>query len=253
MTARPLALVTGGAKRIGLAIVEDLAQAGFAVAIHSNRSMAEARQIAGGIAERGGTAFAFEADLENMSDVRALMPEVNHAAGPVSILINNASVFEEDTLDALDEAVFDRHLALHVKAPSFLAEAFAKQLPADVNGLIVNIIDERVWKLTPRFYSYTLSKVALWAATRTMAQSLAPRIRVNAIGPGPTLPNARQSEDDFRQQSDGLLLGRGPALSDFGATIRYLWAIKSITGQMIALDGGQHLAWQTPDLAGIAE
>jgi NAD(P)-dependent dehydrogenase (short-subunit alcohol dehydrogenase family) len=253
MTEHPLALVTGGAKRIGLAIVEDLARAGFAVAIHSNRSMDEARQTAERIASRGGIAFAIEADLEDMKQVRSLIPAVNERAGPISILVNNASVFEEDTVSSLDEAIFDRHIALHVKTPSFLVQAFAQQLPDDANGMIVNIIDERVWKLTPSFYSYTLSKAALWAATRTMAQSLAPRIRVNAIGPGPTLPNSRQTEDDFRQQSKALLLGHGPALSEFGATIRYLWEAKSVTGQMIALDGGQHLAWQTPDLVGIVE
>ncbi len=149
--------------------------------------------------------------------------------------------------------MFDRHFDLHVKAPSFLAQDFAAQLPQDEEGLIVNIIDERVWKLTPRFYSYTLSKAALWAATRTMAQTFAPRIRVNAIGPGPTLPNARQTAQDFARQSEGLLLRRGPDLSEFGATIRYLWTAKSVTGQMIALDGGQHLAWETRELLGIAE
>jgi NAD(P)-dependent dehydrogenase (short-subunit alcohol dehydrogenase family) len=149
--------------------------------------------------------------------------------------------------------LFDRHFDVHVKAPSFLAEAFSKQLAADTDGLIVNIIDERVWKLTPRFYSYTLSKAALWAATRTMAQTFAPRIRVNAIGPGPTLPNTRQTPDDFARQSQNLLLKRGPDLSEFGATIRYLWSAKSVTGQMIALDGGQHLAWETPELSGIPE
>jgi NAD(P)-dependent dehydrogenase (short-subunit alcohol dehydrogenase family) len=173
--------------------------------------------------------------------------------GPLSLLVNNASVFEDDAADALEEELFDRHFALHVKAPSFLAQDFAAQLPNGAEGLIVNIIDERVWKLTPRFYSYTLSKAALWAATRTMAQTFAPRIRVNAIGPGPTLPNSRQTETDFQKQSAGLLLGKGPDLSEFGATIRYLWQAKSVTGQMIALDGGQHLAWETRDLAGIAE
>ncbi len=253
MTKSPLALVTGGARRIGRAIVEDLAQNGFAVAIHANRSMAEARTIADGIVSQGGVAFCFEADLENMDSVRALLPQVQKKAGHVSLLVNNASTFDEDCADALDEAVFDRHLALHVKTPSFLSQAFAAQLPAGENGLIINVIDERVWKLTPKFYSYTLSKTALWAATRTMAQTFAPRIRVNAIGPGPTLPNSRQSEADFQEQSKRLPLGRGPELAEFGATIRYLWSAKSVTGQMIALDGGQHLAWQTPDVTGIVE
>ena len=126
-------------------------------------------------------------------------------------------------------------------------------MPAGSEGLIVNIIDQRVWRLTPRYFSYTLSKSALWTATRTMAQALAPRIRVNAIGPGPTLANARQDAEDFDAQVDGLILGRGPSLAGFGATIRYLWEARSVTGQMIALDGGQHLAWQTPDVTGMVE
>ena len=253
MRTKPAALVTGGSKRIGKAIAEDLAAHGFAIAIHCNGSRSDADALALQIVGSGGEAVVFNADLTRLSDVRQLIPAVADKLGPVSLLVNNASVFEDDAADALDEELFDRHFALHVKAPSFLAQDFAAQLPDGAEGLIVNIIDERVWKLTPRFYSYTLSKAALWTATRTMAQSFAPRIRVNAIGPGPTLPNSRQTQADFQQQSAGLLLGKGPDLSEFGATIRYLWAAKSVTGQMIALDGGQHLAWETKDLAGIAE
>jgi NAD(P)-dependent dehydrogenase (short-subunit alcohol dehydrogenase family) len=253
MRAKPAALVTGGSKRIGKAICKDLAANGFAVAIHCNDSRTDAETLAQEIAGAGGDAAVFEADLTVMNDVRRLLPAVTAKLGPVCLLINNASLFEDDAADALNEAVFDRHFNLHVKAPSFLAQDFAAELPEDAEGLIVNIIDERVWKLTPRFYSYTLSKSALWTATRTMAQTFAPRIRVNAIGPGPTLPNSRQTEEDFQRQSAGLLLGKGPDLSEFGATIRYLWEAKSVTGQMIALDGGQHLAWETKDLAGIAE
>lgn len=139
-------------------------------------------------------------------------------------------------------------MAVHVKAPALIARSFANQLDG-APGLIVNIIDERVWKLTPRYFTYTLSKAALWTATRTMAQALAPSVRVNAIGPGPTLANQKQDEEAFRRQTDALILKRGPELSEFARTIEYLWAIPSITGQMIALDGGQHLAWQTPDVA----
>jgi NAD(P)-dependent dehydrogenase (short-subunit alcohol dehydrogenase family) len=249
----PLALVTGGSRRIGRAICEDLSANGFAVAIHCNGSWDEAEQLAETLAAKGVRSGVFSADLTRLSDVKRLIPAVSGALGQVSILINNASVFEDDQADGLNEALFDRHFDLHVKAPSFLAQDFAAQLPRDAEGLIINVIDERVWKLTPRFYSYTLSKAALWAATRTMAQTFAPRIRVNAIGPGPTLPNARQTEEDFDRQSKGLLLKRGPDLSEFGATIRYLWSAKSVTGQMIALDGGQHLAWETVELSGIAE
>ena len=152
-----------------------------------------------------------------------------------------------------DIAGWDRHFAIHVKAPAILARSFAGALPEGARGLIVNIIDQRVLRPTPRYFSYTLSKSALWTATQTMALALAPRIRVNAVGPGPTLRNARQSDADFRAQVDGLVLRRGPKLAEFGATIRYLWQADSVTGQMIALDGGQHLAWQTPDVTGMAE
>jgi NAD(P)-dependent dehydrogenase (short-subunit alcohol dehydrogenase family) len=142
---------------------------------------------------------------------------------------------------------------VHVRAPSLLISRFAAQMPDDVQGLVVNIIDQRVWRLNPRFYSYTLSKAALWTATQTLAQALAPRIRVNAIGPGPTLKGSRQTEADFAAQIDGLILKAGPMLTEFGRTIRFLFDTPSITGQMIALDGGQHLAWQTPDVAEIME
>ncbi len=253
MTTRPIALVTGGSRRIGRAIVEDLAAHGFGVVIHCNGSTEEAEALSATINAAAGSAIVISADLTAMNEVKRLIPDAHGLLGPISLLVNNASIFDDDTADALNEETFDRHFALHVKAPSFLAEAFAAQLPKGREGLIVNIIDERVWKLTPRFYSYTLSKAALWAATRTMAQTFAPRIRVNAIGPGPTLPNFRQSEEDFALQTKGLLLGRGPELDEFGATIRYLWSAKSVTGQMIALDGGQHLAWETPDLSGIVE
>jgi NAD(P)-dependent dehydrogenase (short-subunit alcohol dehydrogenase family) len=171
----------------------------------------------------------------------------------VTLLVNNASVFTDDTVRDFDWNGWDRHFALHVKAPALLARRFAEALPAGREGLIVNIVDQRVWRLTPRYFSYTLSKAALWTATQTMAQALAPRIRVNAIGPGPTLKNTRQENADFAAQVDGLILKHGPDLAEFGATIRYLWQARSVTGQMIALDGGQHLAWQTPDVTGMIE
>lgn len=140
-----------------------------------------------------------------------------------------------------------------MKAPALLAQNFARALPAGREGLIVNMIDQRVWRPTPRYFSYALSKSTLWTATQMMAQALGPRVRVNAIGPGPTLKNARQEDSDFAAQVDGLILKRGPELPEFGATIRYLWEARSVTGQMIALDGGQHLAWQTPDVTGMTE
>ncbi len=247
------ALVTGGARRIGSAIVDDLAAHGFAVAIHANASRSEADELAARIAGAGGRAAVVTADLTDMEAAGALVAAAEAELGPVSLLVNNASVFDDDSILDFDEAAWDRHFAIHVKAPAVLVRAFALALPAGADGLVVNIIDQRVWKPTPHYFSYTLSKSALWAATQTMAMALAPRIRVNAIGPGPTLKNARQDDADFQAQLDGLVLRRGPELSEFGATIRYLWRARSVTGQMIALDGGQHLAWQTPDVTGMAE
>lgn len=251
--AAATALVTGGAKRIGKAITVDLAARGFKVAIHCNRSREDAETLATGIIESGGKAVVVQADLTDSTQAGALVEQAASRLGPVSLLVNNASLFVDDSATDFDVAVWDQHFALHAKSPALLARAMAAALPSSGEGLVVNIIDQRVWRLTPRYFSYTLSKSALWTATRTLAQSLAPRIRVNAIGPGPTLANARQSNEDFDAQVDALLLKRGPALEEFGAAIAYLWETRSITGQMIALDGGQHLAWQTPDVTGMTE
>ncbi|KQZ96491.1 short-chain dehydrogenase [Mesorhizobium sp. Root157] len=247
------ALITGGARRIGRAIVEDLAAHGFAVAIHSNSSADDASALADSIRKAGGQAAVIAADLTDMTAVSNIIASAEQALGPISLLVNNASLFEDDSVLDFDWPEWDRHFGIHLKAPVLLAQKFAQALPEAVDGLIVNVIDQRVWRLSPRYFSYTLSKSALWTATQTMAQALAPRVRVNAIGPGPTLRNTRQDESDFRQQVDALLLKQSPDLSEFGATIRYLWQARSVTGQMIALDGGQHLAWQTPDVAGIVE
>lgn len=248
-----VALVTGGARRVGEAIVRDLAAHGFAVAIHCNTSRERAERLAGEIAAAGGRAAVVQADLADIGQVERVVGEAQAALGPVRLLVNNASVFDDDTALAFDWQTWDRHFDVHLKTPVLLARRMAEALPQGADGLVVNLIDQRVWRLTPKFFSYTLSKSALWTATRTLAQALAPRIRVNAIGPGPTLPNQRQSADDFAAQVDSLVLRRGPDLSEFGATIRYLWAARSVTGQMIAIDGGQHLAWQTPDVTGMAE
>ena len=247
------ALVTGGAKRIGRAIVDDLAANGFAVAIHANESLEEAEALARALGERGLKAAAVACDLSDGAATGRLIAQAVAAVGPLALLVNNASLFKPDTVEAFDDDLWDRHFAVHVKAPSILARDFVRQLPDGVAGSIVNIIDQRVWNPTPRYYSYTLSKSALWMATRTMAQSFAPRVRVNAIGPGPSLPNERQDDAAFAAQVAGLILRRGPDLAEFGRTVRFLFDTPSITGQMIALDGGQHLAWETPDVRGIAE
>jgi NAD(P)-dependent dehydrogenase (short-subunit alcohol dehydrogenase family) len=247
------ALVTGGARRIGAAIVRDLAGHGYAVAIHAATSVDKAAAIRDEITSAGGHACVVTGDLITREGRESLITRTNELIGPVDVLVNNASIFLRDSVDEFDEALFDDHFAIHVKTPTVLTRDFARQLPEDVSGLVVNIIDQRVWSPTPRFYSYTLSKAALYMATKTAAQALAPRIRVNAIGPGPTLPAARQTEADFEKQVSGLIMRQGAGLDEFGRTIRFLYETPSITGQMIALDGGQHLAWQTPDVAEVVE
>jgi NAD(P)-dependent dehydrogenase (short-subunit alcohol dehydrogenase family) len=245
---KPVALITGGAKRIGAAIVDDLAANGFAVVIHANHSRDEALRKVAEIIANGGKAAAVFGDLTNSGSINSVIDDAEAALGSVQILVNSASVFQKDTAQAPDMAQFDAHFAMHVKAPVLLAARMVERLPAELEGLIVNVIDQRVWRLTPRFFSYTLSKAAMWTATQTMAMAFAPHVRVNAIGPGPTLPNERQNLADFQAQVDAVPLRHAPALSEFGATVRYLWAAKSVTGQMIALDSGQHLAWETPDV-----
>ncbi|NNU67401.1 SDR family oxidoreductase [Rhizobium sp. WYCCWR 11152] len=247
------ALITGAAKRIGRAIAEDLAANGFSVAIHANGSIREAEELVAQLRQKGYRAIALQADLTNTGETAELIAKASEALGPLDLLINNASVFQHDSARSFNAATWALHFDLHVRAPSILAAAFAQQMPTEAAGLIVNIIDQRVWALRPSFYSYTLSKSALWTATQTLAQALAPRIRVNAIGPGPSMPSERQAMEDFQAQISALILQRGPALEEFGQTIRFLYDTPSITGQMIALDGGQHLAWQTPDVAEITE
>lgn len=246
-------LITGAARRMGRAIAEYLASQGFAVGIHARSSLGEAEAIANTIRQNGGRAAVVQADLENSDSTEKLMGAAHSALGPIGILVNNASVFQHDSADEFDSAAFDAHFAVHVRAPSILGAALVRQLPDDMSGLIVNIIDQRVLALTPRFYSYTLSKSAMWTATKTMAQSFAPRVRVNAIGPGPSFKSERQEPEDFQAQIDALILKRGPQPDEFGRTIRFLYDSPSITGQMIALDGGQHLGWETPDVAEIPE
>jgi len=254
MSARVPALVTGAARRIGAAIALDLAAHGFDVAIHCNSGRAEAERVAAQAAALGARTAVVRADLTDLARCEDI---VDAAAGmlgaPLRLLVNNASLFADDSLADFDWDGWERHFALHLKAPVALSRRVAAALPPQAEGLVVNMIDQRVWRPRPQFFTYGLSKAALWTATQTMAQALAPRVRVNAIGPGPALRNARQSEADFARQTGAVPLKRGPALDEFGRTIRYLWAARSVTGQMIALDGGQHLAWETPDVAGIVE
>lgn len=245
---RGTALVTGAGRRLGRAIALGLAERGWSVAIHCNDGRDDAEALAADIGTRGGRAAVVAADLADDTAVAALLPAAAAALGPVYCLINNASLFLYDDIATVSSDVWDRHMAVNLKAPVFLAKALAAGLPSDASGNVVNIIDQRVLKPTPYFLSYAASKSGLWAATRTLAQALAPRIRVNAIGPGPMLRSVHQSEAEFQAQARATILGRGTAPAEIVAAIAFILDAPAMTGQMIALDGGQHLAWQTPDI-----
>jgi NAD(P)-dependent dehydrogenase (short-subunit alcohol dehydrogenase family) len=250
MTETQVALVTGSAKRIGAAIIEALAAHGYSVVIHCNSSRAEAEALAAKILKNGGRASVVAADLALPEPVAGLMRAAAKPFGPVTLLVNNASLFIADSLHTIDVPTWNRQFSVNIRAPSVLARDFAAELPEGMSGSIVNIIDQRVWKLTPEYYSYTLSKAALWAATQTMAQTLAPRIRVNAVGPGPTLGNIHDGETGVLHEAAGILLQHQINPDEIANAVVYLSQAKSVTGQMIAVDGGQHLGWKTPDIVG---
>jgi NAD(P)-dependent dehydrogenase (short-subunit alcohol dehydrogenase family) len=250
MTDRKAALVTGGARRIGRAIALALHRAGYVVAIQANRSLAEAEALREEITRERGRAAVVRADLADHSAVSGLVAGAVDAVGPLSLLVNNAAMFEPDAIGALDAERFDRQFAVNLRAPLFLSEAFAAQaqnLSEDLGASIVNILDQRVFKVTPHFVSYTLAKSALHSATRMLAQALAPTVRVNAVAPGPTMASARQAADDFARQAAAVPLGHGPTAEEVAEAVVYLASARSVTGATLVIDGGQHLAWQTPD------
>jgi NAD(P)-dependent dehydrogenase (short-subunit alcohol dehydrogenase family) len=240
------ALVTGGARRIGRALALALASDGFAVALHYHRSRAAAERVVEAIRQQGGRAVALAADLRDDAAIEALVARAEAALGPLGCLVNNASTFADDRIETLTPDSWDTHIATNLRAPAFLIRDFARRLPAEMSGVVVNLLDERVWNLTPFFLSYTVSKAGLWTLTRTLALALAPRIRVNAIGPGPTLPSPRQSPEQFARQCAMMPLRRGTSPSEIAAALRFILAAPAMTGQMIALDGGQHLGWAQP-------
>ena len=248
--SRGKALVTGAGKRLGREIALYLAQAGYDVAVHYASSEKDARQVASEIEKTGSRAALLQADLLVEADMQSLMTRARDAlGGPVTLLVNNASIFEPDDLETGTRESWDRHLESNLRAPFVLTQSFAAQPDLPARGaLIVNMIDQRVRKLTPLYMSYTLAKSALWTLTQTAAQALAPKIRVNAIGPGPTLRNERQSEAEFDAQQNATLLQTGASPSDLCQTLGYLIDAGPVTGQMLCVDGGQHLAWQTPDV-----
>jgi NAD(P)-dependent dehydrogenase (short-subunit alcohol dehydrogenase family) len=239
------ALITGASRRIGRTIALTLARAGYALALHANRSRDDAERLAAEIGAAGGHAAVVLGDLADAQAVRGIVPAAAAAVGPLALLVNNASEFAEDGIATLDRARFDHTMAVNLAAPLFLTQAFAAQ--AGEGASIVNVLDQRVLKPTPRFLSYTLSKSALYTATTTLAQALAPRVRVNGVAPGPTLPSARQTDAQFAAQAAALPLGSGPAPEDIAAAVLYLAEARSVTGVTMAVDGGQHLSWRTAD------
>ena len=237
------ALITGAAHRIGRAMAVALAEDGWAVAVHFRRSESAAERLVEDIRAAGGRAVAVEADLSRESEMQSLVPRTVDALGRLGLLINNASLFEMDSVTSATRESWDAHLEANLRAPFVLTQRFAAQLPKNRAGFIINMVDQRVCNLTPHFTSYTLSKAGLWALTQTMALALAPQIRVNAIGPGPTVPSPRQSGTQFDEQCRAMPLRRGTSPEEIANAVRFILSAPSMTGQLITLDGGQHLCW----------
>lgn len=255
------ALVTGAGQRLGRAMALYLGARGYDVAVHYASSAQGAQDVVAEITAMGGRAVALQADLLVEAEVETLVARATEAlGGPLTVLVNNASIFEYDNVYTVTRDSWDRHIESNLRAPFVLTQNFAVQVPDPVmdglgepiaQGLVVNMLDQRIRKLTPEFMSYTIAKMGLWTLTQTAAQALAPRVRVNGIGPGPTLKGARQSQDHFDRQRAATVLQRGSNIEDITAALGYLLDAKGVTGQMIAVDGGQHLGWQTPDVLGV--
>ena len=255
------ALVTGAGKRLGQHMAIYLAERGYNVAVHYASSSDGADETAERVRALGQAAVTLQADLLNEDEVQSLIPRAMEAlGGPITCLVNNASIFEYDNIETATRESWDKHIESNLRAPYVLIQAMAKHCPeADrdemgepvARGLVVNMVDQRVRKLTPEFSTYTIAKMGLWALTKTAAQGLAPNIRVNAIGPGPTLQGARQSKQHFDAQREATVLKRGANPSDITAALGYFLDAPAITGQLLCVDGGQHLAWETPDVLGV--
>ena len=256
----PGALVTGAGARLGRAMALYLAGRGYDVAVHYASSETGAQAVVAEIVAMGRKAVALDADLLDEAATQTLVDRAVAAVGPLQVLVNNASIFEYDNLETATRESWDRHLGSNLRAPFVLTQHFAAQVPEPTQddmsepvarGLVVNMLDQRVQKLTPEFMTYTIAKMGLWAFTQTAAQALAPRVRVNGIGPGPTLRGGRQSDEHFAAQRAATVLQRGSNPSDIAAALGYFLDAPGVTGQMLAVDGGQHLGWQTPDVLGV--
>lgn len=240
------ALITGAAQRLGRAIALSLAEAGFAVAVHYRGHASEAEATAAAVRARGVTACLLRAELDREAETAPLLDRAVERLGPIGVLVNNAGEFMRDEWHDATRATWDAHLEPNLRAPFVLMQRFAALLPAAAEGVVVNMLDQRVWSLTPHFVSYSVSKAGLWALTRSMALALAPRIRVNGIGPGPSLPSARQTAEQFARQNASVPLRHGAAPEEISRAVLAILALPSLTGQMLALDGGQHLQWAAP-------
>ena len=249
MSQPGVALVTGAGKRIGRALAIDLATHGWSVGVHYHQAAEEAEAVVADIASAGGTAVTLHADLADHSATEGLIDQATTTIGPVTALINNASAFERDSITDFPTDRWDSHLDINLRAPAILTKTFAAALPDGTDGNIINLIDQRVWNLTGEFLSYSVSKVGLWGLTQMTAIALAPKIRVNGIGPGPVLPSSRQSSEDFARQCAATPLGRGSSPQEICDAVRYILGAPAMTGQMIALDGGAHLTWNTDKAA----
>ncbi len=236
-------LVTGGGRRIGRAIAETLAGKGWGVGVHYKGAAEDAAEVVAGIEAAGGRALSVNADLENETEVRAMFAAAADGLGGLSAVVNNASVFIGDDVLSEDRTVWDQHMAVHVRAPFVLSQELLKHLGNTASGSVVNIADQRVLNPSKHFYSYTLSKMALWDQTQVLARAMAPRVRVNAVGPGPVLPSTRQSDRDFNRQAQQTPLQRAVDPAEIADAVAFLLDAPSVTGQIIAVDSGQHLNW----------